>query len=80
MGYQAVRTSRWKYIHYTELDGAVELYDLDTDPYEMTNRISDPRAQPALGDLRMEVARLLRRDRRRLHEINFTGKMPRANK
>lgn len=59
MGYQAVRTSRWKYIHYTELDGADELYDLEADAYEMTNRISDPRAQPALRDVRREMVRLL---------------------
>ena len=28
MGYQAVRTRRWKYIHYVDLSGADELYDL----------------------------------------------------
>ena len=28
MGYKAVRTQRWKYIHYVELDGMDELYDL----------------------------------------------------
>ncbi|MBI4902716.1 MAG: sulfatase-like hydrolase/transferase [Acidobacteria bacterium] len=41
MGYQAVRTARWKYIRYAELSGADELYDLRTDPYELTNRIRD---------------------------------------
>ena len=32
MGYQAVRTRRWKYIHYRDLSGADELYDLQRRP------------------------------------------------
>ena len=44
MGYQAVRTKRWKYIHYGDISGADELYDLEKDPYELTNRIGDPKA------------------------------------
>jgi arylsulfatase A-like enzyme len=44
MGYQAVRTKRWKYIHYLELEGADELYDLQEDPWELDNRIADPQA------------------------------------
>lgn len=31
MGYQAVRTDRWKYIRYLELEGMDELYDLRSD-------------------------------------------------
>ena len=42
MGYQAIRGERWKLIHYTDLDGMDELYDLKTDPFEMKNRIADP--------------------------------------
>jgi arylsulfatase A-like enzyme len=40
MTYKAVRTDRWKYIHWVnrarngELD---ELYDLEADPYELRN-------------------------------------------
>jgi N-acetylglucosamine-6-sulfatase len=40
MGYEAVRTERYKLIHYLELEGMDELYDLETDPYEMTNLIA----------------------------------------
>jgi N-acetylglucosamine-6-sulfatase len=40
MGYEAVRTESHKLIHYVELDGMDELYDLEADPYEMTNLIS----------------------------------------
>ncbi|MGH9323125.1 MAG: sulfatase family protein [Vicinamibacteria bacterium] len=42
MGYRAVRTERYKYIRYLELEGMDELYDLETDPYEMTNLIGSP--------------------------------------
>jgi N-acetylglucosamine-6-sulfatase len=59
MGYQAVRTGRWKYIHYRDLQGMDELYDLRIDPYEMTNRIDDPAAETALGDLQARLKRLL---------------------
>ncbi len=37
MGYRAVRTRRWKRIQYTELQGMDELYDLQSDPYELNN-------------------------------------------
>ena len=59
MGYQAARTDRWKYIHYVDLAGMDELYDLETDPYEMKNLIAAPQAQPALQELKAELARLL---------------------
>lgn len=60
MGYQAVRTPRWKYIRYTELPGMEELYDLQADPYEMKNLRHDPGAQAALEQMQRELARLLR--------------------
>ena len=43
--WQAVRTARWKYVHYTEREGADELYDLKADPGEMKNLIAEPGAQ-----------------------------------
>ena len=60
MGYQAVRTERWKYIHYTELTGMDELYDLQSDPYEMRNRIGDVAARRVLNSLQAELQRLQR--------------------
>src|SRR5439155_19457005 len=35
--WQAIRTDSMKYIHYTDLVGMDELYDLKADPYEMNN-------------------------------------------
>jgi N-acetylglucosamine-6-sulfatase len=63
MGYQAVRTERWKYIRYTELEGMDELYDLQTDPYEMKNLVREPGTQRVLGELKAELERLLRETR-----------------
>jgi N-acetylglucosamine-6-sulfatase len=40
MGYEAVRTRRHKLVQYAELENMDELYDLESDPYEMRNLIS----------------------------------------
>ncbi len=60
MGYKAVRNERWKYIHYLELEGMDELYDLKTDPYEMKNLIDQPEAHKALAEMKQEMERLLK--------------------
>ena len=59
MGYKAVRTSRWKYIRYVDVQDVDELYDLQNDPYEMRNVIADPGAQTALAAMRQELHQLL---------------------
>jgi N-acetylglucosamine-6-sulfatase len=60
MGYQAVRTDRYKYIHYLDLKGMDELYDLVYDPYEMTNIIGDPKAPAVVRDLEADRLRLVK--------------------
>jgi len=57
MGYQAIRTERWKYIRYRELEGADELYDLRSDPYELRNLIGE-KGTP-LGALRRQMEELV---------------------
>jgi N-acetylglucosamine-6-sulfatase len=59
-GWQAVRTPEWKYIHYTELEGMDELYDLRADRYEMNNLINDPKHAAKLKALQSDLARLLK--------------------
>jgi arylsulfatase A-like enzyme len=59
MGYTAVRTARYKYIHYNELSGMDELYDLQADPYEMKNRIADSAAQATLREMQAELKKLM---------------------
>jgi len=63
MGYQAVRTERWKYIHYVDLDGMDEVYDLGADPFELANLSREEAAQAALRDLKAELTRLLAESR-----------------
>lgn len=59
MGYKAVRTDRYKLIDYLELEGMDELYDLETDPYELTNVIDDPEYAEIHQQMRAELQRLL---------------------
>ena len=58
MAYQAVRTERHKYIHYLELTGMDELYDLQADPFEQDNLIGTPAGDSLLPALRAELTRL----------------------
>jgi len=60
MGYKAVRTERYKYIRYTDLAGMDELYDLETDPFEMENLIDTERGRALLPELTAELERLQR--------------------
>ncbi len=59
MGYQAIRNDRWKLIHYTDLTDMDELYDLQSDPYEMQNLIADPGSQDMLDTLRIRLKQLV---------------------
>ncbi|MDH4110240.1 MAG: sulfatase [Gammaproteobacteria bacterium] len=58
MDYRAVRTERYKLVHWIKHPDEEELYDLETDPYEMQNLVNDPKAQGVLRELRVELARL----------------------
>jgi N-acetylglucosamine-6-sulfatase len=60
MGYKCLRTDRWKYIHYVDLQGMDELYDLKNDPYEMTNAISKREAKSVLPQLQEQLIKLTR--------------------
>ena len=44
--WRAIRSERYKYVHYPDLQGADEFYDLQKDPGEMKNIITDPKAKP----------------------------------
>ena len=60
MGYQAVRTERHKYIHYLELPGMDELYDLQADPFELNNLMGAEAGKRLFPALEAELARLQR--------------------
>ena len=42
--WRAIRSDRYKYVHYPELQGADEFYDLRQDPGELKNIIADPKS------------------------------------
>ena len=55
-----VRTARWKYVHYPELENDIdELYDLTADPFELRNLISDPNYAATLGELQSALQQQL---------------------
>jgi len=62
MTYKAVRTERYKYIRWVNRarDGELdELYDLDKDPYEVTNVIRRPAYRATRDKLRRELRGLV---------------------
>jgi arylsulfatase A-like enzyme len=56
MGY-AVRTERWRYIAWDSEPGDVQLFDMETDPGETTNRVSDPECAAIVVELHAVVER-----------------------
>jgi len=59
MSYKAVRTRKHKLIHWVHKEGVDELYDLERDPYEMSNVIERPDMQAVRKDLYKELRRLV---------------------
>ena len=56
--WHGVRTERWKYVRYFELENMEELYDLRADPWELTNLVNEPDLQGTVKKLRVELERL----------------------
>lgn len=54
--YCGVRTDRYLYVEY--LDGNTELYDLETDPYQLTSLAKDPRAAAIRAELHARLLQL----------------------
>lgn len=59
MDYRAVRTDRYKYIHWMKHPELDELYDLEADPYEMHNLVDSAEFREVRRDLRAELGRLV---------------------
>lgn len=58
MDYRAVRTERWKYVHWTHHPELDELYDLEADPYEIDNRFDEPELASVRAELWDRLGRL----------------------
>jgi arylsulfatase A-like enzyme len=56
--WQAVSSGDWKYIHYPEVEGMDELYDLESDPHELENLVDSKKrtVQSRLRKLRAELS------------------------
>jgi len=57
MDYRALRTARYKYVHWMQHPDENELYDLEADPYETQNLIDDPSAAALRAELEAKLAR-----------------------
>jgi N-acetylglucosamine-6-sulfatase len=59
LDYRAVRTSRYKYIHWVKFPDQHELYDLQRDSLERRNVANDPTMAGIRSRMREELARLV---------------------
>ena len=59
MDYKAIRTDRYKLIHWIQHPNERELYDLETDPYEMRNLVDEPSMSAVLRELENDLSRLV---------------------
>ena len=59
--YTAVVKDEWKYVRYLKPGVGEELYDLRSDPQELTNRAAAPEQSARLDELRAAMASELRR-------------------
>jgi arylsulfatase A-like enzyme len=59
MDYRAVRTTRYKYIHWIKHPDMDELYDLERDSLELHNLADDPALAEEKGTLQAELGRLV---------------------
>jgi N-acetylglucosamine-6-sulfatase len=56
MDYRALRTERYKYIHWMHYPQEAELYDLVEDPFETRNLINEPQMAGVVQDLRAQMS------------------------
>ena len=59
MDYKAIRTGRYKYIHWIKFPGQDELYDLQADPLERRNLATDPAMCTVRASLRADLGKLV---------------------
>jgi arylsulfatase A-like enzyme len=70
MDYRAIRTGRYKYIHWVQHPESDELYDLASDSLEIKNLADDPALAGVKSTLRADLGRLV------LQAAGLEGKQP----
>lgn len=59
LDYRIVRKGKYKYIRWIRFEDEAELYDLESDPYELRNLITDPKMSDVIEDLQQELKKLV---------------------
>lgn len=59
LDYKIVRKGKYKYIRWVRFENQAELYDLEKDPYELTNLVDDPKLAGVVEDMKVELRRLV---------------------
>jgi N-acetylglucosamine-6-sulfatase len=55
--YKALRTERYKYIHWFKHEGKNELYDMQEDPFEMNNLVRQENMQDVVKEMKEKLAK-----------------------
>ncbi|MGB3563408.1 MAG: sulfatase [Thermoanaerobaculia bacterium] len=59
LDYRIVRKGKYKYIRWIRFEDEAELYDLETDPYELNNLVKNPAMAAIVEDLEKDMRRLV---------------------
>jgi len=57
--YKIIRKGKYKYIHWIHHKNSDELYDLETDPYELDNLVNTPQMKLTVQELKRELGQLV---------------------
>jgi N-acetylglucosamine-6-sulfatase len=59
LDYRIVRRGKYKYIRWIRFEDEAELYDMETDPYELNNLVNDPAVAAAVEQLTKDMQQLV---------------------
>jgi N-acetylglucosamine-6-sulfatase len=59
LDYRIIRKGKYKYIRWIRFEDEAELYDLEADPCEMHNLITDPQKSDIITDMKKELKKLV---------------------
>jgi len=59
LDYRIVRKGKYKYIRWLRFEDQAELYDLETDPYELNNLVNSPNMTSIIQEMKSEMRQLV---------------------